>query len=425
MLFARVCKLRDAAVLEGSRSLVVAAAANLAELLAHLAVIKKRRLFAAAGYPTIYDFCVRELGLSEDATGRRLTAARLAADHPALFDAIADQRLTLSTLLLLSPVIGAAPVRELIDGLAHKSHAASLEWLAARFPQAELPTRTEFVNADGSRTPANAGTTSSENEQSEWVHSAMSRVAPSKLNDSSHKKEPLPRGRTIPLSATQVAYQFTVDRATHELFLHVQDLLGGEVAPGDLAKVFALALKSLAKDREKSRHGLHTESRGESAKPARGRYIPAQMKAQVYQRDQGQCAFTTDDGLRCECRADLEYDHILPIAHGGRTTADNLRLLCAAHNQYEADRKLGRDFMDQKRTNTPLVNHEQKPHDFEGAQDVKAALFTLGYRKDEIQTAMEFAATLPAELTAPERVKAILRRRHTKVADTPQPAATP
>ncbi|MCE9628307.1 MAG: hypothetical protein K8R56_10380, partial [Candidatus Eisenbacteria bacterium] len=161
MLFARVCKLRDAAVLDGSRSLAADAARNLAELLAHLAVIKQRRLFAAAGYPSMYDFCVHELGLSEDASARRLTAARLAADHPQLFDAIADQRLTLSTLLLLSPFVGAVSVAELIGGLAHKSHAASQEWLAARFPQSALATRMEFVNKDGSRTPADAGTTSS------------------------------------------------------------------------------------------------------------------------------------------------------------------------------------------------------------------------------------------------------------------------
>ena len=112
----------------------------------------------------------------------------------------------------------------------------------------------------------------------------------------------------------------------------------------------------------------------------------------------------------------------------GRTTADNLRLLCAAHNQYEADRKLGRDFMEQKRTNTPpQVNHERKPHDFdfEGAPDVKAALVTLGYRKEEVLNAMEFAAGLPAKLTAPERVKAILRKRHVKPAEQSRPAATP
>jgi hypothetical protein len=179
-----------------------------------------------------------------------------------------------------------------------------------------LATRMEFVNKDGSRTPADAGTTSDENEREEMGQLATSRVALSKTNGSVNSKEPLPRGRTIPLSAEQVAYQFTVARATHELLLRALELLGAEVAPGDLATVFTLALKLLVKEREKSRHGLHTESRGTSAAPACRRYIPAQIKAQVYQRDQGQCAFMTDDGLRCECRADLQYDHIVPLARG-------------------------------------------------------------------------------------------------------------
>jgi Holliday junction resolvasome RuvABC DNA-binding subunit len=59
----------------------------------------------------------------------------------------------------------------------------------------------------------------------------------------------------------------------------------------------------------------------------------------------------------------------------------------------------------------PLVNHELKRHEFHGAADVKAALVTLGYRKEEVFTAMEFAAGLPTAMTAPERVKAILRQR--------------
>jgi 5-methylcytosine-specific restriction endonuclease McrA len=343
-----------------------------------------------------------------------------------LFEAIADQRLTLSTLLLLSPFVGAVPVEELISGLAHKSHTASREWLAARFPRSALPTRTEFVSADGSRTLVEPGTTSGVNEGDAVGQLATSRVALSETGGSANLKGPLPSARTIPLSAELVAYQFTVERATHELLLRAQELLGSEVAPGDLAKVFALALKSLVREREKSRHGLHTESRGTSAALARGRYIPAQLKAQVYKRDQGQCAFTTDDGLRCECRADLEYDHIVPLAQGGRTTADNLRLLCAAHNQYEADRKLGRAFMEQKRANTlPLVNHERKHDDFEGVADVQAALRTLGYRKEEIATAMAFAAGLPDALTPPERVKAILRQRHVHTTGHVTPTATP
>ncbi len=82
--------------------------------------------------------------------------------------------------------------------------------------------------------------------------------------------------------------------------------------------------------------------------------------------------------------------------------------------------------MEQKRAGAqPLRNHEPKPHDFEGAADVKAALITPGYRQEEVLTAMAFAAGLPAKLTAPERVKAILRQRHVGVMKPSRPAATP
>ena len=45
----------------------------------------------------------------------------------------------------------------------------------------------------------------------------------------------------------------------------------------------------------------------------------------------------------------LEYDHVRPIARGGRSTTDNLRLRCRAHNQLEAEQLYGEAFMQQKR----------------------------------------------------------------------------
>jgi hypothetical protein len=45
----------------------------------------------------------------------------------------------------------------------------------------------------------------------------------------------------------------------------------------------------------------------------------------------------------------LEFDHIQPLALGGTTTPENLRLLCRAHNQFEAERVLGKDHVAKKR----------------------------------------------------------------------------
>ena len=53
-------------------------------------------------------------------------------------------------------------------------------------------------------------------------------------------------------------------------------------------------------------------------------------------RDKGKC---THPG--CDSTHFLEYDHIKPLTLGGKTTFENLRLLCRAHNQRAAIDKFG------------------------------------------------------------------------------------
>jgi hypothetical protein len=48
------------------------------------------------------------------------------------------------------------------------------------------------------------------------------------------------------------------------------------------------------------------------------------------------------NGSRCECEYNLQYDHYpVPFARGGKSTVNNLRLLCAKHNKYTAKKIYG------------------------------------------------------------------------------------
>lgn len=53
-------------------------------------------------------------------------------------------------------------------------------------------------------------------------------------------------------------------------------------------------------------------------------------------RDKGKCTHPN-----CNARRFLEYDHIKPLALGGKTNVLNLRLLCRAHNQRAAIERFG------------------------------------------------------------------------------------
>jgi 5-methylcytosine-specific restriction endonuclease McrA len=73
----------------------------------------------------------------------------------------------------------------------------------------------------------------------------------------------------------------------------------------------------------------------------RGRTIPARVRDQVFVRDR-QCTFVGPDGQRCGSMHVLQVDHINPLARGGASTIDNLRLLCAYHNRLESERLMGK-----------------------------------------------------------------------------------
>ena len=142
---------------------------------------------------------------------------------------------------------------------------------------------------------------------------------------------------------------------------YVQALLGHAVPSGDLAQVLKRALNSLARELEQKRFARSARSR-----PSRGsgnvRYVPPQVRRQVWERDGGRCTFTSATGKRCEARARLEFDHVTAVARGGETSVDSLRLLCRAHNQFEAECTFGAGFMREQREEARREAAEAKDH---------------------------------------------------------------
>ncbi|MBU6179761.1 MAG: HNH endonuclease [Verrucomicrobia bacterium] len=54
--------------------------------------------------------------------------------------------------------------------------------------------------------------------------------------------------------------------------------------------------------------------------------IPEAVRHEVWRRDHGKC-------VTCGSNANLQYDHIIPVARGGATSVTNLQLLCQRCNQ--------------------------------------------------------------------------------------------
>lgn len=67
-----------------------------------------------------------------------------------------------------------------------------------------------------------------------------------------------------------------------------------------------------------------------------GRYISKELRDFVFKRARHCCEF---EG--CSEKRFLQIDHIIPVAKGGENSPENLRVLCAAHNQLARVKSFG------------------------------------------------------------------------------------
>jgi hypothetical protein len=351
--------LADHVLLRDLATLVAKDRGLTADLLAHLAEVDARKLYLPAAYPSLYLYCVHELHLCEQAAFKRILAARTARRFPAIFAAVADGRLHLSAVVLLAPHLTEETVDELLAAAAHKSKSEIERLLAARFPRPELPTRIEALGPP--RGPASL----SELSPGIVQRSALGVVDPPVPGRVEAPAEPLaapPAARPVdmgtpdrrtklsPLAPQRFALQVTIGQSTHDKLRYVQALLGHAVPSGELPAVLDRALDALIEKLERRKFAACSRSgpRRQQQAPA-GRYIPADVRRTVWERDGGQCTFVSTAGQRCPARTRLEFDHILEVARGGQATVAGLRLRCRGHNLYQAERTFGTEFMRRKR----------------------------------------------------------------------------
>jgi hypothetical protein len=156
--------------------------------------------------------------------------------------------------------------------------------------------------------------------------------------------------RVEPLAPQRFRVQLTVSQQIHDKLQTAQELLSHQIASNDLESLLDCLLDIALPELQKRKYAATVKPRAQEPRKGNNpRYIPNAVKQAVWERDGGRCAFVSESGHRCESRECIEFDHIEPVARGGAATVRNTRLLCHAHNQYEADRIFGSDFMSHKR----------------------------------------------------------------------------
>jgi len=313
------------------------------QILHHLLEIERRRIFAAFGFSSLFDFCVKKLGYSESGAQRRISSMRLLKSLGSEKSAVIEQKIQ-DGKLSLSVVSQAATF------IQREAKATSQEWTA---PQKEAL----LLSLEG--------------------HSA--REAERKLFSMASQETQqacLEKVRVVTTELTELRVTLNAEGMAN--LEKVKALLSHKypnASWGELVVILAqMAIKKLEPAAPKTEHVKVTteplptsnveamtnplptsnvESMTESpptsnvesmpasspaSKPHSGRKaIPAALKRLVWSRDEGRCQyFDPQSGRKCGGVYFLDFEHLIPVALGGQNTADNLTLLCRNHNQYNA-----------------------------------------------------------------------------------------
>jgi hypothetical protein len=193
-------------------------------LLHHIKEVDRRKLYCDWKYTSLFDWCVKELGLCEGSAHLRITAARTMKDIPEIEKKIEEGLLTLSSI---SQVNQFCRKNEIKGVSAKKKLLKQVENLSKKETEKKLFELT---------------------------------------------------GKEKPAKETKIT--FVVSDETIEALNEVKALLGKDVSSDELMKLMVSALKEKV-EKEKFKQ----VKRPQAARVAKGRGISAAVKREVYTRD--------------------------------------------------------------------------------------------------------------------------------------------
>ena len=334
--------------------------AAMADFLVALADFDRHRHWESLGYKSLFWFLHRELGLSKSAAFYRKTAAELIGGFPDVLDALRDGRLCLSTIAELAKVITPENRAEVLPRFFTHSSREAKEVTAEILPmdapplrdvvtvvQAAAPTLALSLRAVDS-TPLSRGSAPNHTAANASVPDVAPAPAARPAQPASFEVEPL--------TADLRRLHLTVSKRLLEKLDAARDVLShshpGATREEIIDAGVTLLLERAAKRRGRVKNPRKSAAAPNAATPARakdpGRYVPADVRRAIWERDQGKCQWPIEGGGVCGATCRVELDHASrPFAKGGRIlTPGDGRLLCDFHQDVSARREFGNACMD-------------------------------------------------------------------------------
>jgi hypothetical protein len=334
--------------------------AAMADFLVALAQFDECRAWRELGYSSLFYFLHRELGLSKGAAHYRKTAADLVQRFPEIVEPLRDGRLCITTIVELAKVLTPENRSETLPKFFQRSRRESIAIAASLRPVDVVPHRdvvtslphhpaplfTDPVGPSASAAhvdmpvqPVELNVSLSTNVEDSNPSSATS------LAQASSRACPVRHDSDQPLTDQLSRLHVTVSRRFLEKLEAARAALSHS-RPGASTEDLLETGLDLVLQRHATRKGLVGKPR-QRTPSANSAALTAAVKRQVWTRDRGRCQWPIESGGFCGSTLRLEFDHQIPRARGGPSTAENLRLLCRFHNDLAARRAFGDEWMDQ------------------------------------------------------------------------------
>ncbi|HXH74237.1 MAG TPA: HNH endonuclease signature motif containing protein [Bacteriovoracaceae bacterium] len=236
-------------------------------LLHHIKEVDRRKLYCDWKFTSLFDWCVKDLGLCEGSAHLRITAARMMADMPEIEQKIEQGVLNLTNISQVNQFCRENDIKDKASILIQVENLTKFE------------TEKKLIKISGKDKPA--------------------RESRKKISDKNNR------------------VTYVLSDETMESIAEVKSLIGKNISTDELMKLMVNALKEKV---EKEKFKQVEKPRQSKGTKVAGRVITAEVKREVYARDK-KC-------VNCGSKHRLNFDHRKPHSHGGDNSVKNIRLLC-------------------------------------------------------------------------------------------------
>ena len=259
-------------------------------------------------YPSLFSYCVKEIGLTEAETCNFLALYKKSKEIPALTEAIQSGEVSVSKLRHVCPVITIENQNHWIEKAKTETNKNLIDEVAKTSPYTKRKTIVK---------PAGEG---------------MKRLA---LDITPELMEHLLRLQEV-LKASDLAQVIEVavlETLERKDPVKKADRAEERAKKKEASKKVEVETESVNLEESPATQSGHKDTKNSSVARQTRKALPKHLVHAIHRRDRGQCCYYGFRNSRCDSKYRVEIHHIEPISRGGKDEYENLVTLCYDHHK--------------------------------------------------------------------------------------------